>query len=603
MACGSASEYGNLMANPLSDPKARPRGSVALLSVSLLAASLWALHAQLRYESWPDVWAGLDALTPLALLLALSATLLNYAARAGYDLLSVRHAKVALPFRRVALASTLGFALSPALGFPLLTGAPSRRRLYGRWEVDVEDIGAIVSFSALTFWLGAFSVVGARLALGPPVGGGWLPVMVRVVGMGMLLGCGAYLSLVLLHRSAVRVGWLELPVPSPSVSAAQLLVGVADWLTAAWVLYALVPSPTGVTFPVLASAFVVARLAGLVSFIPGGIGVFEAVFLALMPQTIPVATLFAALIAYRIVYFLVPLAIAAAGLGAVEVYERRHRAARLGSAAASVLPTTLAALVFVLGATLLLFESTPLSPGRLARLERWVDPTTLNLSHFLASLLGAMLIVLARGLQRRLRGAHHVALASLTGMAVLSITGFAAPVLGGVYALTAILLWIGRDAFYRGSSLLDQAFTPRWIAAITITVVASVWLGLFSFRDVTFSDELWWRFTLNADAPRFLRASVGVISALLIFSLARLLRATPHVTQRATAAEIQEAEALVRASPRASANLALLGDKALLFSPSRRSFPRASSGTRETTTTATCTPPSSTTTTTRAWTS
>jgi lysylphosphatidylglycerol synthetase-like protein (DUF2156 family) len=66
-----------------------------------------------------------------------------------------------------------------------------------------------------------------------------------------------------------------------------------------------------------------------------------------------------------------------------------------------------------------------------------------------------------------------------------------------------------RRHFYRQASLLGQRFTPGWIIAVTLVLLASVWLGLFSYKHVEYSGELWWRFTFSGDAPRFLRATVG----------------------------------------------------------------------------------------------
>jgi phosphatidylglycerol lysyltransferase len=103
-------------------------------------------------------------------------------------------------------------------------------------------------------------------------------------------------------------------------------------------------------------------------------------------------------------------------------------------------------------------------------------------------------------------------------------------------------------------------------------LLSSVWLGFFSFKHVEYSRELWWRFEISADAPRFLRATVGAVTAALVLASWRLLRAAPPEPSLPGAAEMEKARAVAGASPSASANLALLGDKSLLFNDSGNAF-------------------------------
>ncbi|HEX3581421.1 MAG TPA: phosphatidylglycerol lysyltransferase domain-containing protein, partial [Thermoanaerobaculia bacterium] len=129
-----------------------------------------------------------------------------------------------------------------------------------------------------------------------------------------------------------------------------------------------------------------------------------------------------------------------------------------------------------------------------------------------------------------------------------------------------------RRHFYRRASFLNESFGPGWIAAILLVLISSAWLGFFSYKHVEYSTDLWWRFGVRGDAPRFLRASVGVVAALLVFAIRRLLRpAAPH-PEVPTESDLQRATAIIATDPNSQTNLALLGDKSLLFSESGRSF-------------------------------
>jgi len=83
--------------------------------------------------------------------------------------------------------------------------------------------------------------------------------------------------------------------------------------------------------------------------------------------------------------------------------------------------------------------------------------------------------------------------------------------------------------FPRPVSLLEEPLTAGWRLAIAAVLVLTLWLGLFVYRHERYSGELWWRFALAGDAPRFLRAAVGMSIVVLLFALARLLgrRAPP----------------------------------------------------------------------------
>src|SRR6185503_19157992 len=99
-----------------------------------------------------------------------------------------------------------------------------------------------------------------------------------------------------------------------------------------------------------------------------------------------------------------------------------------------------------------------------------------------------------------------------------------------------------------------------------------VWLGFFAYKHVDYSHDLWWHFTLFGNAPRFLRASVGVVVATLAVALARLLRSAPPEPSLPAEEELERARAIAEAAPRTYAYLALLGDKELLFSASGKAF-------------------------------
>jgi phosphatidylglycerol lysyltransferase len=129
-----------------------------------------------------------------------------------------------------------------------------------------------------------------------------------------------------------------------------------------------------------------------------------------------------------------------------------------------------------------------------------------------------------------------------------------------------------RSCFYRKSSLIGDRFSVGWIAAIVLAILSSVWIGFFSYKHVEYSHDLWWHFSLLGDAPRFLRASVGVFGLGLVVAVARLLRPAQPEPAAPSADELTVVERIVAASQSTTSSLALLGDKTFLFNDSRSAF-------------------------------
>ncbi len=511
---------------------ARAERLLPAFGVVLFVGALWVLHRQLSEHTVRDVLLAVAAVPAWRVALAGLFTLLSFVALSGYDLLALRYVGHPLSYGRVALATFLGYGLANALGFPLLTGAPVRYRLYTAWGVEGADAARLVAFSTTTFWVGFSALGGLSLLLDPmalPVGGG--PVASRALGAFLLLMTGGYLAVAARRTKPLRLGPLALPMPGLGLVVRQIVVGAADWTLAAAVLFVLLPRGHGLSFPAFVGIFLVAQVLGLVSHVPGGLGVFEATVVSLFPERVPEAAVLGSLLAYRAVYYLIPLLLSALTLGVRELRERKAALGRAREAAeagfSAVAPLALAGAAFVAGVVMLVEGTLPLPPERLAVLAGRVPLPVLEVSHFLASLVGSALLVVAMGLRLRLRSAYVLTLLLLAAGAALSVARG-----GGVFSATvplAVLLAVlpARREFYRHSTLMREPLSREWLMAVVLVLATVVWLGLFAYRNVAFSSELWWQFALRGDAPRWLRAMVGTSAVLLLFGVSRLLRPAP----------------------------------------------------------------------------
>jgi phosphatidylglycerol lysyltransferase len=563
---------------PLTTMLERVRAALpALIGLVLFVAALEVLRTELRAVTWHGLTADLTNISAVRLALAALVTAVNYGVLTGYDFLAFAYLGKHLPRRRVAVTSFLAYAISNNVGFAMLSGASVRYRFYTRWGVTAEELSRIVFSYVVTFWLGLLLVGGlslARSALPREMG---IPFAFMVVPIGwlLMLVSVAYIAAAALGLGPIRFRRLELPLPPVRLAVAQLAISVLDWTIAATVLHVLLP-PGRVPFLALLGAFLASQLLGLASHVPGGMGVFEGLMVLLLKPFLSSAELLPALIAYRAVYYLLPLSVAAVGLVADELHQRRSQAARLGAALGwlteQLTPRVLAAFAFLAGVVLLASGATPAAPGRLGLLNRLLPLGVIELSHFAGSVLGSALLLLSQGLARRLDAAY--------GFTVLAMAaGIVASVLKGgdyeeaiVLAAILLVLWRARPAFDRRAALFDTRFSPGWIMAVVAAVGASLWLGLFAFKHVEYSQDLWWQFELHGEASRMLRATVGAGVTVLLFAFARLIGYAPHETTRPTDDDLSAAAAIINTQTRTSPNLVFLRDKALLFDDQKSAF-------------------------------
>jgi len=224
---------------------------------------------------------------------------------------------------------------------------------------------------------------------------------------------------------------------------------------------------------------------------------------------------------------------------------------------------------------LLASAATPSVPHRLHWLADHAPLALIEFSHFASSILGLVLVLLAFGLRKKLGAAWAVScllLAVAAGLALLKGMNWEETAALGVIALIMLPL---RDAFTRNAQLTRLDITPGWMVSALAAVVGMGILGLWSFNNIGYRGELWWRVMVDADASRALRGWAGSGVLLLAVGLWRLLAttATPKVIGdqdpdfARVRAILADAEG---AAP--DANLCLLGDKRFLFSPSGRSF-------------------------------
>ena len=438
------------------------------------------------------------------------------------------------------------------------------------WRVAVAVLLTVASFGLLTLYdLNAFASIGKpqpwrRIAPGAVAA----YAVAQTAGFGPLSG------------GAVRLRYYT-PLGVTPADIARVVVfvvaafGLGLTLTAAagGVLWVLLPAHT-VSYAAFLPIYAVALALGILSHVPAGLGVFEAVMLAALSGLAPPAEILAAFALYRLIYQVLPLAVAAAGLALAEgraLAAHGPTAAAL-KAVAGLAPPVLATMALVLGTMLVFSGVTPAQPDDLDWLGSFLPLHVIEGAHFLASVLGALLLISARGLAFRADGAWWAAMVAACAALVLSLLKAVAVYEAAALALFAAALFVARGAFDRRSALFGLRLTPPWIAAVAVVLVSAFVILRFVFDHAEFGAESWLRFELSAEAPRGQRALFGASLFACLFALWSLLRPVRDAGVPLTDADLERAIAIIAAQPVAGANLVRMGDKRLLLSTDGRAF-------------------------------
>lgn len=545
-------------------------GAALLVAALGLTALSKLLHSVRPHE----IRHAFDALSAGQIGAALLLTAASYLMLTLYDRFALRVIGRKLPWRTYGLASFTSYTLSHNLGLALLTGGSARYRIYRAAGLSGGEVGSVIALASLSFWNGVILLAGlaamASTQILPFFDWGLSLHWLHLAGLVVLTLCLIPLLLRHFGLEAVNIGGWRTPLPNLRRSAAMTLIAALDLAAASAALYVLLPAPDPAAYPAFFLGYALAIIAALISHVPGGLGVFETVVIATVPGD--KAQLLAALLAYRVIYYLLPLLVAAFLLAWHEGKTWRRPVAQAGqSLLRELAPPLLAALVFAGGLILLLSGATPAEMSRMHELKPILPLPFVEASHIAASLSGTLLLFLAPGLLRRLDGAFVATRALLLAAILFSLAkGFDYEEALILSAICAALQW-SRPAFYRTTSLLDAPLSTGWIAAAMTALLTSAFAGFFAYQHVAYSNSLWWQFSLNGDAPRFLRALFGTAVLVAGLSLWRLLAPSSRAGDDGSVG-LDRLEPALAVADHSDAFLAFTGDKHFLLADEGDAF-------------------------------
>ena len=523
-----------------------------VVSLGLFGVALWVLHRMIQGLDLQDVLREFRSIPATAVVLSFGVMVVSYFVLMTYDILAISHIGKKLPHGKVLLAAFVGYVFSHNIGMSLVTGGGVRYRVYTAAGLTAFEIGAVTLLCGLTFSLGAMVIGGVALIFEPadlftPIGLSHDAAM--LLGIALLLAVVGWVIWAGTRKRELRLREFTMRAPTFALSLKQITVAILEITLSGLTLYVLLPKGYDVSFVVFMAVYVLATVGGILSHVPGGIGVIEATFLLLLPQ-IPQGPMLASILAFRVIYLIFPLFVGAMLLGFFEVAQQRHAMQRLtvwfGTVADRLVPASVGSAVMVGAAYLLFSGAHPIVPWRLDWLAGNLPLAAVEISHVGATLAAFGLLLLSRPLFARLASAHRKAVV-LLGIGAMFALGkgleFEEAI---VLAIVLAVLLLSQPAFKRRGSVLDQRYPAAWVVSIAVVVGAYVWLGLFSFKESAFGGSIWWDFAIDGEAARFVRSTLALVIGVAAMVVLGRTHAAPAVPALANSHDLDEASTILR---------------------------------------------------------
>jgi glycosyltransferase 2 family protein len=298
---------------------------MALIILVALSLLVFLLYRTLSRYDVNEILAAFASIPPIRILAAATFAGASYFCLTWFDWLAVRCAGRPLPYRKVGVASFVSLSIGHNVGVAAFSSGAVRYRFYSRWGLSAGEVGNVIIFCGVTVALGLTLLAGSAILLNQE-----LASEITGFGRGLITSIGAicisvslaYLAAAATVRRSIHLGSWSLPMPPLRLAVGQCIVGCVNFAFVAGCLHQVLLAVGDVSYSAVATVYVIANVSAILSHVPGGLGVIEGIVLLLLPQ----AQFVAAVVMFRVIYYLIPLAIGGATFAAVELIVRSRKA-------------------------------------------------------------------------------------------------------------------------------------------------------------------------------------------------------------------------------------------------------------------------------------
>lgn len=542
------------------------------VEVIIFIAAIFFIHKELKRYSINDLKETIHNMPLWTLFLIILITVIDYLILTGFDLLAFEKEKIKFSKLKTMFTSFISFSFSNSIGLSGLTASGIRINLYSAWGVPYKSIINITIFCYITYWLGLLWIGGIFLTFLPvnltninlPK---YLPITNTLfIGIGLLIG-------------AIIFSFFHYKKYNGSIWTyfLRIILALGDWVAISSILYlGLFSKHSHMEFLHFLSIFIIAQILGVLSNVPGGIGVFDLTCITLLQPYYSSEKIIGALLIYRLIYFFVPLLIGFIAFGFYHLSKGKSTLQMKGSLASkyvfSLFPLILSFFIFIGGALLIISGSIPPSVKNLDLVQEFFPLITIQFSHFVGSIVGTILLILAYGIKRRLDSSYYLAIIFLIlGIIASLIKDFdIKSALGLLFILMGLIP--AKEYFYRRSSIFSEKLSKTWMLLVGITVLLGIYIGIFSHQNSIHLRNIFFNFDIYKETPKFLRATLGIFLVLFTFLILRILKPAKieNIVEPTNLKE--KVNECIETSSDTTGYLAYLQDKEILFEPDEESF-------------------------------
>ncbi|MES2962863.1 MAG: hypothetical protein V4760_03165 [Bdellovibrionota bacterium] len=317
------------MANPTRRWSVWLNRLIPLVALVVFAIAIAFIARTFGKYTFDEILGAMRAIPTIDMVAASVLTAVAYLVLCTYDIMGLRYVGSKLPIRSALFTAFTAFAFGNNIGLAAVAGGSVRLRLYGSYGLQPGQILRVIAFVTMTFWVGFFTIAGLSMMMGPvslPDGYGIPAGVSMAIGAGSLTIAALYVGLCRFFHRPILVRGVMIRLPHPGLAITQATTAAIDWMLAAAVLYLLLPHDH-IGYFMFLSIFVSSQIVALVTNVPGGVGVLEALVIYFMSvDHEPHPAVLGGLLVYRLIYYIAPLVLAAIMFATHEIRMRRLHA-------------------------------------------------------------------------------------------------------------------------------------------------------------------------------------------------------------------------------------------------------------------------------------
>ena len=545
------------------------------VGVTMFLMAILFLQKEIREYSIADILKHIKNMEGKGIIFAFIFTVLNHWALTLYDYLGFRYVKNSLEYKKISLTSFVSFVFGNNIGFSGFSSSAVRVRFYSFWKIPLGDILQIIVFCLISFWVGLIATVALFFTVFSNETGDMMFMAkfhTKTIGSFCLTLTIFYLLMAYFWKGSITLRGKEIKLPNFKISILQILVSIVDWIFAGAALYVLLPSVEGLSFVKFFSVFILGLISGLVSNIPGGLGVFETILAAGLSSYYGLDVLLGTIFIYRLIFYIFPLIVATIAYSFFELMNIKDLVKEtgkfLGEISGNMIPSFLFISFFTGG--LIIFSDG--FYGEVLKLGIDIPQHYLNLAIFLERIAGLIMIVLSFGLRRKLYNAYRFSLLIVPFILVISSLHGISILKTLFLLLIFITLITSRNSFYLKPVWSKKYYFELWFGIFWISLISTVWIEVFSRASKYSKRAIDWE--VNSGYGIVLLLQIILLIALfgLLYSLAKITASHRHPFILPSQEDLDLVKSIVAQNKNPYGNLALLGDKSFYFNEERDTF-------------------------------